>query len=64
LDYAVERDAADLLQIKTWKAAARRRALEEGDRGGYGQETGPSAKEKEKKNKNTITMMKKQKISN
>jgi hypothetical protein len=41
---AIRRDAADLLQIPNWKAAAR---LEEGDRGGNGLKTGRNAIEED-----------------
>lgn len=41
---AVRRDAADLFQIRNWKAAAR---LEEGDRGGNGPKTGRNAIEED-----------------
>ena len=43
--FAVGRDAADLLQIRNWKAAAR---LEKGERGGNGLKTGRNATEEDK----------------
>jgi hypothetical protein len=44
---AVYRDAVDVLQIQKWKATGRKRGLEEGDRGGHGPKTEPSATQEE-----------------